>query len=71
MNILRKQISEKTWTHMSTFTIRFDIIKPWRTRLRRDLNDHTEIDTVILDPPFSNPKNPAIALSCGVPQFEK
>ena len=42
MNILRKQISEKAWKHMSTFTTMFAPIRPWRTRLRRDLKSCTE-----------------------------
>ena len=42
MNILRKQISEKAWKHMSTFTTMSVLIKPWRTRLLQDLKNCTE-----------------------------
>ena len=42
MNTFQKQISEKAWKHMSAFTTMSAPIRPWRTRLRRDLKSCTE-----------------------------
>lgn len=42
MNILQKQLSEKAWKHMSAFTTMSVPIRPWRTRLLRDLKSYTE-----------------------------